>query len=79
MGNEKKHEPLCPHNPEMIRDGQIGECSCEEFVDVIASGYEWICPKCEVFNKEIDIGEEVICSECGEEFKTNPPEHCYHH
>ncbi len=24
----KEHEPLCPHNPEIIQDGQCGKCEC---------------------------------------------------
>lgn len=23
------HEPGCPHHPEVIRDGQLGECTCK--------------------------------------------------
>jgi len=26
-----------------------------ELVDLIASGYEWICPKCNAFNTEIEV------------------------
>jgi len=48
-----------------------------ETVDIIASGYEWICPECGRFNTEIEITETVICEECGTEFETNPPEHAY--
>ncbi|KKN77477.1 hypothetical protein LCGC14_0360360 [marine sediment metagenome] len=50
-----------------------------ETVDIIASGYEWICPECERFNTEIEITETVICEAptCKAEFKTNPAEHAY--
>lgn len=46
-------------------------------VDIIASGYEWICPCCERLNKEIEWKETYICNECNESVKTNPPEHAY--
>jgi len=29
-------------------------------VDMIASGYEWICPGCECYNREIEITKQVI-------------------
>lgn len=48
-----------------------------ECVDIIASGYEWICPECNEFNKEIEITEIVVCSCCGAKFEANPPEHAY--
>lgn len=48
-----------------------------ETVDIIASGYEWICPECEEFNTEIEITEEVQCQECLEIFETKPAEHAY--
>lgn len=46
-------------------------------VDIIASGYEWICPECETFNQEIEITETVKCCSCKTTFETNPPEHAY--
>lgn len=50
-----------------------------ETVDIIASGYEWICPKCERLNREIEITETVICEgvDCREEYKTEPAVHAY--
>lgn len=48
-----------------------------EYVDIIASGYEWICPACEHLQKEIEYMEEVICKECSKKFKTSLPEHAY--
>jgi rubrerythrin len=44
-------------------------------VDIIASGYEWICPICGHYQKEIEVLEIVTCNICGESFFTNPPEH----
>lgn len=48
-----------------------------ESVDIIASGYEWVCPICEHYNEEIEITEKVTCVGCNEIFETNPPEHAY--
>ena len=49
-----------------------------ETVDMIASGYEWICPDCEWFNKEIEIECEVSCSNCSKTFEVGVVEHAYH-
>jgi protein-arginine kinase activator protein McsA len=46
-----------------------------ELVDLVASGYEWICPHCELLNKEIEALDMVTCSNCGRTFEANPPEH----
>lgn len=51
----------------------------DEIVDVIASGYEWTCPQCEHLNLEIEVKEEVECTECKTKFDTNPPAHAYPH
>ena len=45
------------------------------FVDIIASGYEWICPDCQAYNREIEATQLVTCKDCGRVFYTNPPEH----
>ena len=44
-------------------------------VDIIASGYEWICPECGADHDEIEWMTIVTCSNCNTEFQTNPPEH----
>lgn len=51
----------------------------KQTVDVIASGYEWVCPRpdCETHNKEIAFSVELTCSGCGREFEGNPPNHAY--
>ena len=48
-----------------------------EPVDIIASGYEWICPICGKINREIEYTEIVTCDrdKCRVSFKTNDPEH----
>lgn len=50
-----------------------------ESVDLIASGYEWICPECDFLNKEIEYNEQVKCSNscCQKDFKANFPDHCF--
>ena len=53
-----------------------------ESVDLIASGYEWICPNCDNLNKEIEIPkyqtpprDEVMCDKCYNMFKINDVQH----
>lgn len=54
-----------------------GTLDMSETVDIIASGYEWVCPKCEHFNREIEHTEQVQCEMCERVFETNPPDHAY--
>ena len=44
-----------------------GSCVADS-VELIASGYEWTCPSCEHFNREIQVTEEVYCQGCQREF-----------
>jgi hypothetical protein len=47
-----------------MRNGEIvKEHTPLESVDLIASGYEWTCPKCDKLNHEIEFkyGEKVKC------------------
>ena len=46
-------------------------------VDIIASGYEWICPDCDTLNRVMGLVEVVVCACCRAEFETNPPEDAY--
>ena len=52
-----------------------------EPVDIIASGYEWICPECDRLNKLIEYPKsgKVICQDknCQQEFQADMPEHCW--
>lgn len=51
----------------------------EEFVDMIASGYEWECPNCGHLNKEIEICNQVDCEKCDRTFLTGGyADHAYH-
>jgi len=44
-------------------------------VELIASGYEWTCPRCGDFRHEIEAKTKVTCEKCDNEFATEPPEH----
>lgn len=48
-------------------------------VDIIASGYEWICPVCEEYNLFMEIPKEdlVKCGSCGEIARSGTAEHAY--
>jgi hypothetical protein len=46
-------------------------------VELIASGYEWTCPRCRDFQREIEAKAKVTCGKCNTEFATDPPEHAY--
>jgi hypothetical protein len=46
-------------------------------VDIVASGYEWVCPHCKTLNKEIEWKEDVECGKCLRWYKAAPPEHAY--
>ena len=39
-----------------------------EEVELIASGYEWVCPNCDTYVEEIEILKFVLCPECEKEF-----------
>lgn len=54
---------------------EIKEDVAGKYVDIVARGYEWICPSCEMLNHEIEVNTLVTCQECHEDFETNPPEH----
>jgi len=63
--NKYQDESLPPYKEEDDGDG----------VDLIASGYEWICPNCETFNEEIEATDIVVCKGCRLSFKVNSVEH----
>lgn len=48
-----------------------------ESVELIAAGYEWICPAedCDNINHEIEVTEVVECRECHRLYQTSD----YHH
>lgn len=45
----------------------------QEKVDLIASGYEWICPDCGKLNKLVAIPSSltVDCADCGQEYEVD--------
>jgi transcription elongation factor Elf1 len=54
------------------------QATSDEWVSLIASGYEWDCPHCgHECNKEIAYTGIVTCKECGESFQTCPPNHAF--
>jgi hypothetical protein len=54
-------------------DAELGKS--DEEVELIASGYEWDCPHCEHFNREIEVTLTVTCGKCRHEFRVQD----YHH
>lgn len=40
-------------------------------VEIIASGYEWTCPKCEKLVNEIEVTETVTCPDCEIEYRVS--------
>jgi len=46
-------------------------------VELIASSYEWTCPKCGMLNTEIEIPEIVMCIKCNCEFEVVEYYHAY--
>jgi uncharacterized Zn-finger protein len=62
-------------NDEIASNENIdGEIIGDE-IDVIASGYEWLCPYCSNMNKLYEAREKAYCSGCGKLFKLASPEH----
>ena len=46
-----------------------------ETVDIIASGYEWVCPCCNTLNRLIECpDEQVMCQQCSKIFDASPLE-----
>lgn len=61
-----KADNLCVRCSELWDEFELEQDVDEpDSVDLIASGYEWICPKCDTLNKEIETSERVTCSSCG--------------
>ena len=48
-----------------------------QYVDMIAKGYDWICPNCDVWNEVMEIVETVECINCDKIFYTEYVEHAY--
>ena len=54
-----------------------------ETVELIATGYEWICPFCyddgnpDYLQLEIEVTNTVVCESCGQEFKVGDVYHAH--
>lgn len=48
-----------------------------ESVELIASGYEWVCPHCDILNKEIEVPVRVTCRKCRSQLRVRNAEHAY--
>ena len=63
--------------PEFLKDEDDDDEIYDDLIDIIASGYEWECPHCEMLNHEIELTETVMCSNCYRHFRTNDHHHAY--
>ena len=62
-------------NFEDFEDESDDENPEESSVELIASGYDWVCPVCDHSNHEIEVTEYVVCSKCSCGFPVSE----YHH
>lgn len=46
-------------------------------VELISSGYEWVCPNCDTLNKEIEITKQVRCKRCWKKYEVDNAEHAH--
>lgn len=53
----------------LLEDNREGFDMGMKTVELIASGYEWMCPECKKMYKEIEVPEFVECKKCGKLFK----------
>lgn len=49
----------------------------EESIEMIASGYEWACPRCQELNHEIEVADRVECRHCRKSFPVSDYFHAY--
>ena len=47
-------------------------------VDLIATGYEWICPTCNALNKVTEITRFLYCESCFVEYEVGNIEIAFH-
>jgi hypothetical protein len=59
----------------MSKPSKKSEPSEVRAVDVIASGYEFICPSCNHYNTLIAWKQDLECEKCHDNFTANLPEH----
>ncbi len=79
----KKENPvkICKKHADYARNFS-GVCGCSWVilpltVDVIASGFEWICPNCEFIHRDIEITSSLHCSRCNIDFERGEVHHAY--
>ena len=58
-----------PKTIEAQEDKQYQEYLGENTVDLVATGYSWVCPFCSQENEERGVGEHVACYGCSHIFK----------
>ena len=46
-------------------------------VDLIAKGYEWICPSCQEYNETIEAVYLVACHKCKKQYTVSTVESAY--
>jgi len=72
----------------VVEDSSLSEADIPDFlkdddeiyddpIDIIVSSYEWECPHCETLNKEIELNETVMCSNCYKHFHVTEYCHTY--
>lgn len=44
-------------------------------IQLIAGGYEWICPYCDTLNTEIEVTQNVTCSKCKKTYEVEDYQH----
>lgn len=66
---------IVPNEIEQMAREKIQEEYDNAGVELIASGYEWICPKCETLNHEIETSSTVECDECHDIFEVRDVHH----
>lgn len=67
------------HIDKILRESkeQTGKEEPLDSVDLIASGYEWICPDCKGYNREIGVTLYVSCKKCNRTFEVDDHLHAY--
>lgn len=66
---------ICGHVSADIVEAQDHVDYDHPTVDLIASGYEWICPNCDAFHHLIEATDKVTCDSC---HKTYEVDEVYH-
>ena len=46
-------------------------------IELIASGYDWWCPKCEMDAHVVELVEQVTCPQCDTDYEVESFDHAY--